>query len=152
MNPWIDLNFLNLQQFFVMNGLLTSLMTGVIWLVQLVHYPLFLGLDHSTFPKWHQFHSRKITLIVAPLMVLELLISFLLFLGWPMAISILFFVLTLFIWACTFFISVPLHNCLEEKGFELKVIRKLINTNWLRTGLYSVKFIFVCVSLFSPGG
>ena len=50
----------------------TWYMTGVIWLIQLVHYPMFEYLDRTNFLRSHLFHTSAITFVVLPAMFLEL--------------------------------------------------------------------------------
>jgi len=61
----------------------TMFMVGLIWLVQIVHYPLFAQVGKDTFLAYHQRHTRWITSIVAPLMLLELATGLLLWLRAP---------------------------------------------------------------------
>ena len=49
--------------------------TGLIWIVQLVHYPGFLRISPETYTSYQQFHMRAISFIVAPSMVLELVLT-----------------------------------------------------------------------------
>lgn len=123
----------------------TAMMTGILWLVQRVQYPLFLGLNDGQFLKWHDLHSARITWIVAPLMILELVVSialvFLSDVNYWQNISVL--LLTLAIWGITFFISVPRHEKLAQNGFDKAVILSLIRTNWGRTLAYTLKLFLV---------
>ena len=123
----------------------TAMMTGVIWLIQRVQYPIFLGLQTDQFSKWHELHSSRITWVVAPLMILELATSgALVFLNESyFLLHIFIFILTLVIWLITFFISVPLHEKLSQNGFDSSVIYSLIRTNWSRTLTYSLKLLLV---------
>lgn len=50
----------------------TLTMFGVIWLVQLVHYPLFAGVGADGFTAYEATHQTRITWIVFPAMALEL--------------------------------------------------------------------------------
>ena len=121
-----------------LNVFVTSTMFGVIWLVQLVHYPMFAGLDSETFSDWHRFHSNRITYIVAPMMIAELAVSLVLaWMRWD-ATSIALFALTVGVWGATFFVSVPLHASLENRK-QPELISRLVATNWIRTVLYSLK-------------
>ena len=117
----------------------TAMMTGILWLVQRVQYPLFLGLNDGHFSKWHDLHSSRITWIVAPMMIFELAVSaalvFLNEINFWQNISVLF--LTCVIWGITFFISVPRHEKLSQNGFDKAVIISLIRTNWGRTLAYT---------------
>ncbi len=112
---------------------------GLIWTIQLSHYPSFRFVDEDQFSAFHLHHTRSITLVVMPLMLLELGLVF-----WQNYqtnwswIWVVPLVLVLLIWASTFFISVPLHTQLEG-GKNLDVIKKLVDTNWIRTILWSVK-------------
>ena len=123
----------------------TAMMTGVIWLIQRVQYPIFLGLQTDQFSRWHKLHSLRITWVVAPLMILELATSgALVFLNEAyFLLHIFIFILTLLIWLITFFISVPLHEKLSQNGFDSSVIYSLIRTNWSRTLTYSLKLLLV---------
>ena len=51
----------------------TFFLTGLIWIVQLVHYPGFNFVDANDFVAFEKFHTNKISAIVIPLMFCELL-------------------------------------------------------------------------------
>jgi hypothetical protein len=111
-------------------------LTGLIWVIQILHYPGFHFVD-ILFKDFHSFHSTRISMIVIPLMLTELATASLLALqnpsrfGWN-------FVGVLLIWASTFFLSVPLHNQLAgERNSQL--IAQLVLTNWPRTLLWSLR-------------
>jgi len=112
---------------------------GLIWTIQLSHYPSFKFVDEHQFADSHLHHTSSISFIVLPLMLLELGLVF-----WQSYQSnwswiwVVPLVLVLLIWASTFFISVPLHGQLEG-GKNLDVIKKLVDTNWIRTVLWSIK-------------
>lgn len=128
---------------FLLHLTATAAMFGVIWLVQLVHYPIFLGLSEKEFQTWHEFHSRRISYLVAPLMVFELFSSLVMSDYDPSAVNLMVLVLTIGIWLSTFLLSVPLHNQLAKQGFDQALITRLINTNWPRTIFYSVKLLIM---------
>jgi len=120
-----------------------TFMTGLIWIVQLLHYPAFAAIEASTFPKFHQMHSQRISFIVAPVMLFELVTGGLLLIYPPREpLVIISFVLLIVIWICTFTISVPLHNQLGTQK-DLDKIKKLILTNWPRTILWSFRSILL---------
>ncbi len=125
--------------------LASFMMTGIIWLIQIVHYPSFSFVDEKKFSKFHEFHSRSITYIVFPFMCLELFIS-----GYFSFILYSFFWLAQFaivvlLWLSTLCISVPIHNNLTNGTEKLreKNIKSLVKTNWIRTFLWSVKTLFI---------
>ena len=51
-------------------------------------------------------------------------------------------IILLSIWLSTFIIMVPLHNKLSL-NYEKEIVVKLINYNWLRTILWSMKLVFI---------
>lgn len=113
------------------------MMTGLIWLVQLVHYPAFHFADKSRFCEFHSFHSKWVTVIVAPLMGLELVTALALCLqGGSIWIANLISVAAL--WGATALISVPLHNQLSS-GYDSSTVQRLVRTNWIRTVLWTLR-------------
>lgn len=120
------------------------LMTGLIWLVQLVHYPSFHFVHPQRFQEFHLHHSSRITFIVAPLMGLELLTAILLvyeksgsYVWWLNLLGVVL------IWACTAFLSVPLHNQLAN-GYDYDKVNALVVTNWPRTLIWTARSIWLC--------
>ena len=112
-------------------------MTGVIWIIQLVHYPSFRFVNPALWGDAHAHHINKITYIVAPAMIAELcarIYWLYLDINW---ISIFTTILLLFIWLSTFIIQVPTHNKLEEQ-WSMKLVNQLIRTNWIRTLLWTL--------------
>lgn len=124
----------------------TLFLTGVIWTTQLVQYPFFAYLNAETFTKHHDEYRLWITPIVAPPMIVELLTAILLLFYPPENIDSKFIwfalVLTLVIWASTFFVQVPLHEKLA-RGFDAPTIANLVNTNWIRTIAWSLRAALV---------
>ena len=113
-------------------------MTGLIWTIQLIHYPAFRYIDMSKFTDFTQFHGRNITPITALPMVLELLTGALLLYYFKDFFYSLNFFLILLVWASTFFLSVPIHVQLSSLRDEV-LIEKLILTNWPRTILWTLR-------------
>ncbi|WP_409377744.1 hypothetical protein [Balneola sp. MJW-20] len=114
-------------------------MMGLIWYVQLVHYPGFRFIHPERFDEFHQFHSRFTGIIVAPVMLTELGTSFYLFLNdTALGYQAIGFYIVVLIWISTAFLSVPSHKILSGNKNDSE-IDKLINTNWIRTGLWTAK-------------
>jgi len=136
---------------FLTNFVLCLLLTGLIWTIQIVHYPLFLDVGKQAFSNYEIKHQQKITFLVVPLMVAELVFSFvwlILFYKDAFTLTILQFMLVMGIWLCTFLIQVPLHHNLK-KGYNSSVIKKLVKTNWIRTVLWTMRcvlLIFVLIN------
>ena len=118
-----------------------AFMSGLIWTIQVLHYPAFSQVQESNFAEFHRLHSKNITFIVGPVMCLELFTgAFLVFKNQDSVLLILNFVCLLAIWLSTFFLSVPLHNELGKKQ-NLDLIRKLVLTNWPRTVLWTFRLV-----------
>ncbi|MCC6673425.1 MAG: hypothetical protein IT458_20370 [Planctomycetes bacterium] len=121
----------------------TLAMTGVIWIVQVVHYPLFALVGPDGFAAYAAAHQDAIALVVLPLMALEALGAALLVLGQrPANVRAgeagLGLALLAGTWVSTWFVQVPLHESLA-RGFDLAAIESLVLGNWLRTGLWSAR-------------
>lgn len=122
----------------------TCFMAGVIWIIQVVHYPLFDHVSPEQFCRFHQRHSRSISAVVALPWLVELLTSavlvFLLnesvspvwqILVWTGAVMAIFPV------ALTIWLQIPCHQALANR-FDTQVHRRLVVTNWLRTLAWSL--------------
>ena len=120
---------------------------GLIWTVQLLVYPQFLAVGSGEWNTYHDNHMRRITLIVAPLMLIELGTAVLLLLFPPGGVELTqvwFFGLgfTVLIWAVTVAVSVPLHGKLTD-AWNQEYMRRLIRTNWLRTWGWTIRSAWV---------
>ena len=129
--------------FFFLNTISAFLLTGVIWTIQLIHYPSFHYIDKLSFVNFHKFHEWRISIIVIPLMIVELITSVVLYMN---DTSSLIFALNLaiivLIWCSTFFIQVPIHTILSS-GKDKKMIEKLVKTNWIRTFLWTIRMLLI---------
>ena len=124
----------------------TLLMTGVIWIVQIVHYPLFSQVGVDGFAAYQAAHSRRISYIVMPLMLVELATAALLVVIPPVDVAPALLwaglALVVLIWLSTFALQVPQHRILSD-GFDLRAHRLLVGTNWLRTIAWSLRGLLV---------
>ncbi len=114
----------------------TFFLVGLIWTIQVVHYPMFNRVGLEAFVQYAAEHNWRISLIVVPVMLAEAGLTALLFLSRPAQISwqsaLIGLVLLGIVWGTTFFLSVPQHNVLAQ-GFDPTAYRRLVTTNWLRT-------------------
>ena len=121
---------------FLLHLLATLTMLGAIWIVQVVHYPLFAGVGEAGWSVYEAGHQSRITFVVGPLMVLELVTAVWLVVDRPEALPlwsvIAGVVLVGVIWASTAFVQVPLHNALGG-AFDGDAHARLVATNWIRT-------------------
>lgn len=120
----------------------TLVMVGVIWVVQVVHYPLFALVGEGGFAAYQQSHAGLIGLVVVPMMLVEAGTAVLFLFQRPSYMSVgqvvVGLVLVGLVWGVTFFVSVPQHGVLS-RGFEAEAHRLLVMTNWWRTLLWSLR-------------
>ncbi len=130
------------DQILITHAMATFVMVGVIWLVQLVHYPLMSFVDESRFSDFEQLHRAKIFWIVAPAMLVEGITGLWLAISLPRGGRRVWIRLGLFliavIWLSTVFIQIPLHEALQTKFLQSDLDR-LVATNWLRTIVWSLR-------------
>ena len=126
----------------------TVFMTGVIWIVQILHYPLFNMVGRENFAAYEAAHTNLITVVVMPAMLLELILTAMIFFVPPASVSSslnwLNAVLLGIIWFSTAFLQVPQHSILAG-GFDEKAYRTLVNSNWIRTVAWSAKAVIATV-------
>ena len=107
-------NGLNTNLCLLLNFASTWAMVGLIWLIQIVHYPLFVKVGEQQFKEYSEDHQRLITYVVLPLMFVELGTAVLLWFSRPDGVSdawvIAGLALVLLIWGSTFLIQVPQHS------------------------------------------
>ncbi|MCS7069574.1 MAG: hypothetical protein RMK51_12945 [Meiothermus sp.] len=114
----------------------TWFLVGLIWMVQVVHYPLFARVGSAEFVGYETAHASLISLLVGPLMLLELLTAIALVSLWPSSLpgwlGWLLLALLGAVWLTTLLVSVPLHARLAA-GFDAEAHALLVGSNWIRT-------------------
>ncbi len=117
-------------------------LVGLIWLIQIVSYPLFARVGVESFPAYHAGHARLITFVVAPLMLCELAAAIVSVIAddpaFPRAASWCGLALATTAWAVTLLVSVPRHEILAA-GFDVRAHSLLVSTNWLRTVVWTLR-------------
>ncbi|MGB7323475.1 MAG: hypothetical protein WBD31_01295 [Rubripirellula sp.] len=133
---------MNASLILVVNALATWYLVGLIWMVQIVHYNLFDRVGAGGFAAYETDHSRLITPIVGPPMLVEIVTAGLLItmspVGFPRWAAVLGFAMVVLIWLSTAFIQVPCHSQLAS-GFDVDVYRRLVHSNWIRTVLWTAR-------------
>lgn len=130
--------------------IVTFCLVGLIWTVQLVHYPTFAYVDAARFVEFEAFHQRRISWVVAPLMVVELFTGIALLVVrpevFPLWAGVFGLVLIGGVWLSTFLVQVPLHGRLGE-SFNADTAAALVRTNWVRTVLWSLRGLLIVIWL-----
>lgn len=145
---------LMVKQLIIIQLLVTSALTGLIWIVQLVHYPGFRYVDQTQFVDFQYHHMRSISYVVVPLMLVELVLA-----CWSQTafwgknevyLISTASILLIVIWLVTFLVSSPIHSQLVTRGYDEKLIARLVNTNWIRTLAWSLRLgtlVFISLRL-----
>ncbi|QYK49207.1 MAG: hypothetical protein KF838_04980 [Phycisphaeraceae bacterium] len=132
----------------MVHALATLAMVGIIWFVQVVHYPLFLSVPPDAYPAYQREHMSRTSLVVAPLMLAEAATAIaILLLGIAspdLAIPGLALLGT--IWLSTFLVQVPRHAALERAA-DARIITSLVRTNWLRTVAWTARGVLALLML-----
>jgi hypothetical protein len=124
-------------------------LVGLIWTIQLVHYPLFAKVGVTGFVDYQHEHMRTIGPLVGPLMLVEVLTALVLLICRPDdGLAITGFALVVVVWASTAFIQVPCHRKLTS-SFDSDAHRRLVRSNWIRTIAWSMRGVIAI--LMCPG-
>ena len=114
----------------------TLYMAGLIWFVQVVHYPLMACVGPEGFADYESRHQCLTTWVVGPPMLTEMVCAIGLLWALPDGVPTWTCYaglgLLIVIWLSTAFLQVPRHRELEA-GFDTIVHRRLVQSNWLRT-------------------
>lgn len=123
-------------------------LVGLIWFVQVVHYPLFDQVGRANFAHYEKDHQRRTTWIVAPLMLTEALTALLLLWHVPVGVADwsawLGLSLVIMVLASTFFWQVPAHRVLAV-AYDSEAHRRLVRSNWFRTAVWTSRGLLICV-------
>ena len=126
----------------VTNFALTWFMVGLIWLIQIVNYPLFRFVEKKDFVNYHKSHVKRITPIVSSIMTLEACIAVLLLMiptnDTNKGLALINLLFLAGIWLSTALLQLPMHNKLNILN-NSRTINQLIISNWSRTVLWSLK-------------
>lgn len=121
-------------------------MVGLIWFVQVVHYPLFTFVGDSRFLTYEGHHTRRTGWVVGVLMPLEAVTALWLVLAVPTGASssLLLAGLALLgaLWLTTVAIQVPIHRSLSQRR-DNSQLRRLVVSNWIRTALWTLRGVVV---------
>jgi hypothetical protein len=126
-------------------ALATAAMCGLIWFVQVVHYPLFGGIDAPRAADYAIQNQRRTSLVVLPFMIVEL-VAAVAIAAWPpppvgRGPALVGLALVVMLWASTLFVQVPLHARLARDGHAPADVTALVRTNWLRTIGWTVRAV-----------
>ena len=115
-------------------------MTGVIWTMQVLHYPLLARVRADSFTGYEQAHNARFARVVGPsvsvtaLTTVGLLLAKPAELGWAAPITVIL-LLTVVI-ASTILVQAPAHARLARR-FDPVLHSRLVRSNWVRTAAWT---------------
>ena len=124
----------------------TLILVGLIWFVQVVHYPQFARVGAERFTQYQLEHARRTTWVVALPMLVEVVTTAALV--WKPPAPNLEIVcwaglsMVIVIWVSTALLQVPRHQALATK-FDSEAHRALVLSNWIRTAAWSMRGVLV---------
>lgn len=136
----------------VANLVAATVMMGVIWFVQIVHYPLFalVGSDQSI--EYARDNQRRTSIVVGPPMAVEGIASIWLFVDPPDGLSrvlpTISGLLLAVVLISTVVVQVPRHARLAEErdvASIADVVARLVAGNWIRTIGWSARCVIAVV-------
>ena len=132
----------------------TAIMCGIIWWVQVVHYPMFSSIGAEEFVSYHARNVQRTTMVVGPVMLTEaclaLVLVYLLTAQNVLGFAWVGMGLLAVVWGTTAFFSVPAHGVLAA-GFDSAAHDRLVMTNWIRTLGWTAR-LFIAWSIARSSG
>lgn len=127
----------------------TWALVGLIWMVQVVHYPLFNEVGPDRFVAYHQRHMSLVTWVVGPLMLVELgTAAGLFYLGERSLLFVISLAALVLNWGLTALVQVPLHQKLTG-GHDPRTIQHLVRSNGWRTAGWTARGLCLATLLLS---
>jgi hypothetical protein len=134
---------------FVVTLGLTLYMTGMIWSMQILEYPLFALVGPKEFPAYHRRHNQGLPLFVILPSLAALVSAVVMIFTRPVRVplwaTLVVAATDLVVVAVTVALEAPLHGKLDREGYSLPIIRQLVRGNWIRTILWTANGVFLLV-------
>lgn len=131
------------------NTIATCVMVGIIWFVQIVHYPLLARFGVAQSTQVAREHQRRTSWVVGAPLTVEGISTLLLLAYRPAGVAVYLpwagAILLAVALGSTVLLSVPLHSRMAS-AHDDTIARKLVRTNWPRTIAWSARAI-VCVAM-----
>lgn len=116
-------------------------MVGLIWTIQLLHYPLMAKVPADAFSGYVEAHQRRVVAVLALFAVVEVVAAGALVVSHDGIPTWLWFgagALLAALWITTAAFYAPLHGRLAE-GWDPDLHARLVNANWFRTIGWTVR-------------
>jgi hypothetical protein len=152
------LGYLPVMLLLLANLAATGMLIGLTWTIQLVHYPLFAQVGADAWLGYAAGHGRRITVLVAPWMLLEAGTAAALVAWRPPLLSAAAawsgLALVGLIWLSTVLVQAPLYGRLSRR-WDAEDHRRLVVTHGLRTACWTLRgmlLLAVLARVLDPAG
>jgi hypothetical protein len=123
----------------------SGMMAGIIWFVQVVHYPLFAAVTGPGAADYARANQARTSLVVLPPMLVEAAAAAWIAIWPPAGIgrgsAVAGLVMVGLVWLSTLAVQMPLHTRLAREGHAAGVVVTLVRSNWPRTLLWTARAI-----------
>jgi hypothetical protein len=123
-------------------------LVGLIWFVQVVHYPLFALVGTDRWDAYHEAHRFRTGLVVGAPMLAQLATAAALVLDDARPLTVASLALTVGVFLHTFLVAVPDHERLG-RAHDPAVVARLARLNGIRTALWTAQGAVVVALLAS---
>ena len=128
----------------------TLFMVGLIWFVQVVHYPLFRKVGEAGFLEYEREHTRRMGAVLAVPAIIEIVTAAALVFvrpdDVPLWLVLVAGAVLAGIWIMTGLVQAPIHGRLSA-GYSAELIDRLVTSNWWRTIGWTARGVVVAVML-----
>ena len=123
----------------------SGMMAGIIWFVQVIHYPLFAGIVGEPSAGYARDNQRRTSRVVLPPMLVEALAAAWIA-AWPppavgQAATRVGLAMVGLLWLSTLAVQMPLHGRLARDGHTAATVSRLVLSNWPRTLLWTTRAV-----------
>jgi hypothetical protein len=131
----------------------SAAMCGLIWFVQIVHYPLFARVNDDASREFADENQARTGPVVIPFMLVEGLTAAII--AWsppdgvPRVLAVAGVAIVVAIWLSTAWLQMPLHARLSREGHSVDAVAALVRSNWLRTMLWSLRAVLAVWMIFA---
>lgn len=134
-----------LEWLLVAQAVASGAMCGVIWFVQVVHYPLFARAGGDDDQGYATENQRRTSWVVLPFMAIEAVAALAIAIDPPLGVgrtaAVAGAVAVAALWLSTLTVQMPLHGRLAATGHDPATVAGLVRSNWLRTLLWTFRAI-----------
>jgi hypothetical protein len=128
----------------------TWFMVGLIWVIQVVHYPLFNSVGSTSLLHYERRHTTRMAQLLLVPATLEVALALWLVVAQPPGVTLWAAwaagALLAAAWVLTLLVQVPLHRRLSDAA-DPSVVARLVRSNWMRTGLWTARGALAAVFL-----